>query len=66
MTTSTHNDNLRIAGASVQLSGLPGGHPNNSFEVADQSPARLRPGAALTFAIASVIAMLCLVEILLS
>lgn len=66
MTTSTQNDNLRVARASVKLSGLPGGHPNWGLEAAEQSPPRLRPGAAVTFAVATVVALLCLIEILIS
>ena len=66
MTTSMHNENLRIAGASVRLSGLPGGYPNSTFEEVDQSPPKLRPGAAITFAIAGVIAVLGFIEILFS
>ena len=64
--TSIHNDNLRIAGARVRLSGRPGGYPNSTFEEVDQSPPKLRPGAAITFAIAGVLAVLTFIEILFS
>ena len=63
--TSIHNDNLRVASASVRLSGLPGGYPNSSFETADHPP-KLRPGAAITFAIAGVVAVLSFIEIIFS
>jgi hypothetical protein len=66
MTTSIHNENLRIADASVRLSGMPGGYPNDSFEAADHSPPRLRPGAAIAFAIAAVVAVLTFIEIVFS
>lgn len=64
--TSIHNDNLRIAGASVRLSGLPGGYSNLDFEAADDSRPQLRPGAAITFAIAGVVAVLSFIEIIFS
>lgn len=64
--TSIHNDNLRIASASVRLSGLPGGYPNSSFETVDESPPRLRTGAAITFTIAAVVAVLSFIEIVFS
>lgn len=64
--TSIHNDNLRIAGASVRLAGLPGGYSNLNFEAADDSPPKLRPGAAITFAIAAVVAVLSFIEIIFS
>lgn len=66
MTTSMQNENLRIASASVRLSGLPGGNPNSTFEAVEQSPPRLRPGAAIAFAIASVVVVLSFIRIIFS
>lgn len=66
MTTSMHNENLRIADASVGLSGLPGGCSNSYFEAVDQSPPGLRPGAAIAFAIAAVVVVLSFIEIIFS
>ena len=66
MTTSMHNGNLRIADASVGLSGLPGGYSNSNVETADHSPPRLRPGAAIAFAIAAVVVVLSFIEIIFS
>ena len=63
MTTSMQNENLRIADASVGLSGLPGGYSASYF---DQSPPRLRPGAAITLAIAAVVAVLSFIKIIFS
>ena len=63
MTTSMHNGNLRIADASVGLSGLPGGYSNSYF---DQSPPRLRPGAAIAFAIAAVVVVLSSIKMIFS
>ena len=65
-TTTTHADNLRVAGASVQLSAMPGGHPYSGLESAAQPPPRLRPGAAITFAIVAVVGLLAIIEIMLS
>lgn len=64
--TSIHYDNLRIAGASVRLSGMPGGYPNSNFGATDHSQPRLRPGAAIAFAIAAVVAVLTFIEIIFS
>ena len=66
MTKSMHNENLHIAEASVGLSGLPGGYSNSYFEAVDQSPPRLRPGAAIAFAIASVVVVLSFIKIIFS
>ena len=66
MTTPMHNENLRIADTSVGLSGLPGGYPNSYFDAADQSPPRLSPGAAIAFAIASVVVVLSFIKIIFS
>ena len=64
--TLIHNDNLRIASASVRLAGLPGGYSNLDFEMADDSRPRLRPGAATAFTIAAVVAVLTFIEIIFS
>lgn len=66
MTTSMHNENLRIADASVGLSGLPGGYSNSYFDAVDQSQPRLSPGVAIAFAIASVVSVLGFIMILFS
>ena len=63
--TSIHNDNLRVASASVRLSGLPGGYSKLDFE-ADDSPPRLRAGAAIAFTIAAVVAVLSFIQIITS
>ena len=64
--TSIHNDNLRVASASVRLSGLPGGSSNSNLGAVDHSPPKLRPGAAIAFAIAAVVAVLSFIEIIFS
>ena len=63
MPTSMQNENLRIANASVGLSGPPGGYSNSYF---DQSPPRLRPGAAIAFAITAVVVVLSFIKIIFS
>lgn len=64
--TSIHNDNLRVARASVRFSGLPGGYSKLDFEPADDTPPRLRAGAAIAFTIAAVVAVLSFIEIITS
>jgi hypothetical protein len=63
MTTSIYNERLHTD--SVRLSGLPTDYRNINDET-EQSPPKLRPGAAVAFAIASVVVVLSFIEIVFS
>ena len=67
MTSTLHHESLRtLATTGAQAATPPGGYPNFHPEEMERSPAKLRPGAALTFAIAAVVAVLSFIEILFS
>ena len=67
MIPTTGDKRLRgFAAARARSAGAPAAHWSIHGEWKEQSPARLRPGAAIMFAIAAVMAVLSFIEVLFS
>jgi hypothetical protein len=67
MTSTTHNEAVRKLGTTnARMYALSIGHRNFNGDDTRQSPPKLHPGAAITFSIAAVIAVLSFIEVVFS